>query len=729
MADPTDKPDETQDDTRKNVEYRDDDPNLAKVFPEEELEKISKKVLDDFNAAWDSSEKYRKRQAENWSIFAGELKPKEFPYAEACNAHVPFMLETLTRQQFRLSAEIFGNWECPLHYVSTNDATDDQANLVEAHSSWQFREQIRDFRRHMNRAVLRFVNEGDVTVHSSYDFSQQSNKHETLTCDEFVVPFTMTSTMPDWSDVPFKCRILFPYKHELEALKDEWNGVEKVLDTDAKWDEDPETLVSDQAAKTQGQEKDDEIRAPYKTIHYEGFMLLPGQDRQRYVKCIVHYASKTVFSLNIHEMPEWKDKARYERQVQEKQAYVATKMQHDQMTAQADQQAQAMMRAPVDTMDPMLADQHVNMLMQTLSQQEQLKANPPIPPEWMDPMGPPESQNPQEPRMVPIQFFAHGVAIEPLVGNFGLGYGRIIADYNIAGNVALSQYIDACTLSNCWGLVVSDIVTFKEKFMVKPGYVNRVTGLSMAQVKDNIMELKAPAPSDGLIRVVEMMGGYSQAAAQSPEVLSGQPGKSGETYRGMATRIDQATKQMSYLAGEFGQLLVQIGKNNMLLNSLFLNDEELFPFVDPMTKQGTMAKVTRKVYETTFTIELRSDLQFSSRQQRIQEADELMGILGAFPPLQQNPAFVYAAVVKALKAREMTGLIPTLGAPPQPPQQFMFTPAPPPPGPLGSTGKPSAETQPPATPPPSPAPPAQLQPPQHPQGPVPGPGGALPAAR
>ena len=700
-------------DDRKEVTYRDDDPNLALTFPEEELKLVADKILKDFDKAFDSTEEYRERAAKNWAILAGELPPKDFPYPEAANVHVPFMLETLSRLQPRLASEIFGKWEGPLHYISTDPETDDLADLVEAHSSWQFREGIPDFKRQMNRALFSFINQGDVTVYSSYDKPEKRNRHETLSVDEWIVPYTMTTTAPDWSDVPYTCRILMPYKHELEALIGEWHGVEKVIEKEASWEDEPETKVADKAAETQGTKKDEETKAPYKTILYEGWMKLPGQERHRFIQARVHKASGTVFTLAIHEMPDWRDKERVERQMKEKETYISLTQQHQMLLAQADQSSQQLM-AEIQTpgIDPGRAEAMYGQMVQAQQTREKMQNQAPMPPDWMDPNLPPEGQEPAEVKMVPIHLAAHAVAIEPMVGNVGLGLGRMLADYNRSGNTALSQYIDQATLSGCWGLITSDIVKFKEKFMVKPGFINKVTGLSMAQVKDNIMELKGPPPSDALLRVVTMVGEYAQQVAQAPEVLSGEPGKSGETYRGMATRIDQAVKQMGYLAQEFGGLLTQVGRNNMLLNSMFLDEQELFPFIDPVTRKGSTKTITRAAYDRRLTIELRSDVQFSSRQQRIQEANDLMGMVANLPPLQQNPAFVYQSIVKYLKAKDMTEMIPFLGAPPPPPQTFIPPPQPgvQTPGPPGSTGKPAGPKNP------------------MPQLPgVPGPGGQLPA--
>jgi hypothetical protein len=392
-----------------------------------------------------------------------------------------------------------------------------------------------------------------------------------------------------------------------------------------------------------------------------------------------------VFELMIYEAPNWQDQIRFDQQTAEAQDYQAQTQQHQVSLQQATQQLGEMQNHVLTVqMSPPEAEAHQGMMMQTLQQKAQLEAQAPQPPKWM--RG--GKAQPDPVRMEPIHTFAHGVCIEPLKGNLGFGFGRIEADINRAANIGLAQWTDACSLSNCSGWIMSDLVRWKDGggLQIKPGHINYVTGMSVAQLKEHMIELKPGAPADGLLKLVEMMREFGQEAAQAPEALSGAPGKSGETFRGLATRIDQAVKQLSIPTSECARFLTQIGRNNMRLNSMFMKDEELFPFIDPTTGLGTQRAVSRKLYEQSFAVQIRADMQFSSKQQRIEEANELMGIVANWAPVQGNLSFAYQALVLWLKAKGEEKLVPFLGPAPAVPQQFGPPPMPMPGGPPGTPG-------------------------------------------
>mgnify|MGYP000738842472 CR=1 FL=1 len=47
---------------------------------------------------------------------------------------------------------------------------------------------------------------------------------------------------------------------------------------------------------------------------------------------------------------------------------------------------------------------------------------------------------------------------------------------------------------------------------------------------------------------MNMMIAAGKEVAATPDVYSGEPGKSAETYRGLATRVEQATKPLTAIA-------------------------------------------------------------------------------------------------------------------------------------------------------------------------------------
>jgi hypothetical protein len=697
---------EFEDDTEAEEElvYDDEEANLVPVFEETQagrdaLKDISDKVIMDFDDAWDACEEYRERKADEWKIFSGDLPPKDFPHEDCANAHVPIMLENISRLQFRTMSELFGDWSNVFGVMPVGPDDQIKSDILTKHGNWQIREQIPDFQRQQSRGTLIYYLNGDVSAHSYYDSQRKQNRHVVLTSDEFVTPYVYSTTMPDYSDCPYVVKILMYYRHQLEAQRGIWYGVDNVLEKEPpSWEDDPETPLRRAESEVQSIEipDDSDDRSPYKILQYEGWVTLPNQVRQRYIQAIVDYHTKTILSLTIFEENDWQDEERYTRQSEELEQYRAANAQYKDLSAIA--QASA---------DNLLSD--ANLTVQERMEREQaINAVPmpqqPPPPTWMqDPND--ELEEPAPIEKVPIHMFSHGVCIEPLTGDKGLGFGRIESDYNKAANVALSQFIDSATNANCYTIITTDMMDLDSPFPLKPGTIAKATGISGSELKNNFMELKPSPANPQLMEVVDKMYQWGQSSIQAPSVLSGEPGKSGETFRGIATRVEQATKQLSVAARNYSHFLTQILKNNARLNAIFLDDEEIININDH--KLGTVQElnVARDWYKRDYRVVYRSDLKFTSEAARVQEADQVLMMIMQNPALQQNIPLIHAALRKSFEARGQEDLIPLLGPSPPPPQTPLGIPAPQPAAPGAPPGQPPGPGGPPGVPGPGGPPP------------------------
>lgn len=667
----------------------------------EELKELATKVLGDFDDGYEATEEYRERMKGDWEMFTGNLPPKTYPYRECANVHVPIMIENVTRNTFRAFSEIFGDWSNVFGAEPVGAMGREDAINVSLHSNWQMREQIPDFKRQMHRLMLAFFAIGDATVHSYYDTERRQNRHEVLTPDDFVVPFTYTSTMPDYSDVPWRARVVHLYRHQLQARQEDWHGVEKILSgNDPTFEDEPEHKLSEGVAEVQGQEVTE--TAPYKIIWYEGWLELPLQPTDRFCRVLVDYRTRAVLELVVLEEPAWQDVERFNAQKAELEQYRMQLSMHQQQVMAQQQQVAQTAQLALDAGDQ-LGPEQKQAIASNLEQAVQIQPEPPVAPAWMKDPNDPEEE-PDEPRREPIHLFTHFVCIEPLVGTLGLGYGRIQGDFNRAANTALNQFIDGATAANCPIFLKSANLVFPEKTEIRPGAIINVEGVLGPDIKENIMDLRSGSPSPELIQAVDKIYGYGQSSMQAPSVLSGEPGKSGETYRGIATRVEQATKQLSVTTRKFGDSLEYVAKANAALNRIYLSDEEIISVVRQRGLPPEQVKISRHIYDRGYKFMITADLRFTSQSQRVQEADELFQLVKNVPQLQQNVNFLYAITKMALEARERPELIQYLGPDPGPAQTTFGVPPPQPPPPPG---------QPPQ--------PGQTQPGQHPQGGAPNP--------
>lgn len=674
----------------EEVTFDENSANLVETFMETKagkkaLQEIAATVTENVEESLDATTEYRQQMSADWSIFTGKLPEKDFPYKGAANCHLPVMLENVTRICFRVYAEAFPDWNNVCGVAALGPDDEEVAQLIALHSNWQLRQQIPDFKRQVFRGLFMFGIHGDTTCHSWFDPDRRQNRHEFLTADEFVVPYNYTDTSPDYSNSPYRCRILPKQKHELERMRDVWSNVDEVIDrSKPSWDDAPEQVLMQDAAADKGVETTDSS-APYKLYWYEGWLKLPGQDRERFCKVILDKETAHILELSVLEYPNWQDQQRFDAQVKELDEYRSQKSFFDE---QQSSQAQAIteMQTQVDDVAPEMAPDQAAIAQGSLDEANQLHMTlqPPMPPAWvMNPDDPTEL--PEEVRKEPVHLFTHFVLIEPIVGNLGLGYGTMQADFNRGADTAFNQAIDAATMGNCGAMVVSDRIRFDEKggkIEIRPGAMLRATGTAGEDLKDNILPLKFDGANPQMFDISEKLMQVAQSSMQSSPILSGEPGKSGETFRGVAARIEQATKQTSVFGRKFLDGIEWVLKNNGFLNSIHLQDEEIFHVAVKQGQRNKLEekKIGRSLYVRNYLFEIRADLRFVTQSQRIQEADELLMMAHNTPQLQGNIALEWQLLAGAFRARGREDLVDFLGPAPPPPPTALGMPPPPPPG-------------------------------------------------
>lgn len=639
---------------------------------DEAIEDVRSRVRKDFDCDWESGEEYRERRADDWKLFSGELTPKDFPFENCANGNVPITLENISRLQSRVYAEIVGNGRNVFGVMPVGPDDEEAAQLLSHHGNWQLREKIPDFYNQQHRGVLAFFLNGDVTSHSTWDDARRQNRHEMLNCDEFVVPYQYTSTMPDWSDCPHYSRVHYMHKHEIEAMKGVWVNVDKTLDRTPSFTDEPDAPLAVSVAEADDMDIPEiSSAAPHKIIEYEGWLTLPNQTRERFCRVMYDYTGDHLLLLEIRESITWADKLEYDTKMSELNEY--------RDALEAYREGKELADAGMESLE---ADQSL-LPEQKIATQAQLNAampepEPPLPPRWMTNPDDPDEDIP-EPRKTPIHMFAHGVCIDNLAGCLGLGLGRIEADLNIAANTMLNQYIDAASLSNSGVYLAHSDVEFDSPFEMQPGKMFRVDGIDPGELGNAIMPLKTNPGNSQLMDGVERFYNWGQSAIQAPSVLSGEPGKSGETARGLTSRIEQAVKQTSVSAGRYADFLTQQLKNNARLNSIFMPEQEFF-MVNNHMGQNVQLMAGRAMYQRNYSVEIMSNLKFTPESQKQANAEATLQAILQIPQLASNQAIVYDAIVAWMKANENEAMIPKLGQAPMPPPQFPPVPPMPPEG-------------------------------------------------
>lgn len=676
----------------------------------------AKQICEDFKRGWDSSERYRERRRKNYQLYTGHLPKKSFPFDGCANAHSPVMFERVQRLAANVFAEIFVDRETIFAVKPTGPDDYEQAELLTLHGNWQLKNELTDFMRQMERAIQEFFVAGSVFCHSYYDPVKKRNRHDILNCEEFVIPYVWKTDQIDLSDVPWKVRIVRKYRNELEEMADQGDGTGwfQIDDVLAKappaWDM-LEVKNRDQAALQEGiTAPETDPTAPYVFLEYHGWLRMPGETRSRPICAVVDHNTRVVTKLYIREEEDWRDRMRFDAQAGELQRFQEDMQQHEAMQAQEMQLAATLAQPGIDPDEASIMGEGLT----------GGTIQPPTPPSWLGEAvpGPDGSPQPRPVRKVPIEMFSHGVCIDNPEGILGLSVGGMLADINRLVDEALNRYYDSATLANVWSIIVPHGLQLgSNTIAVQPGKVFEAKGVVGEKLKEQIVELRASQANPQLFDFVRFFHDIADSSAAAPGVLSGEPGKSGETFRGLATRREQATKQLSSAGIRIIGFVDNIVKNNARLNAVFMDDDEIIQVGDhfsdvrklttgPDGEPQREIHVGRDLYRRNYSVTFTADVRFASNAQRIAEADEVLAMAAQMPPLQQNPAFLYAAIAEALRARGKQNLIPMLGPPPPPPE-FPLGMAPPPMmGPPGMPGAPPGPMPPgmPPGPPPNGAP-------------------------
>lgn len=638
------------------------------------LKTLVQGVHDEFMQAWDKNQHYREKVAEAWRVLFCDLPPKSKPYENCANAAIPLALQNVIRLTNRMTTEVFGDWTEIYNFTPTNPQSELIAPIVTQHANWQIRCRKPGYKRQMKRAILIFAVAGDVACHSYYDPITRQNVDDVLTCDDYVVPYSHVSVNPDFSDVPWIARRFPYYKTRLKqmAKRAGWVNIEKVTAYDAPeyTNGQVETTLRDTVAEFMGEDPFGQKKGEYEIVQYEGWMELPGVAEELYCQLIFDLCSKVPLKLTVHMKAPYHEKARYEMQMQEFQQFQQQTQQLQMMTQQKEMQTQGLLAQaqslPQDSSDVGTIVQQAQAL------QAQPLPPPPVPPSWMAN----GQMEPEPPRREPIYMFSHGVCLEPVLGNLGIGLGRIDGQLNIATNTVWSMFLDASALGNGKTFITASNVDFQSPFRIGPGVINKAKNIMPSDLANGIMPLDFGAANPQLIEAADRFMQFGEQSMGTSEILAGEPGKSGETARGFQGRAEQANAMMRVPTMGLADFAIQVMKNNCKLNAVFCAEEEIFyvnRYNDDLQVGGAqMVKAAREMYDNEYEIELVSDLQFRSRAQKVSEADEIVQLPNAMPELAYNYAFKYHAIRESLKARGFHKIARTLLGPPPPLPQNTF---------------------------------------------------------
>ena len=169
-----------------------DQTNIAKKIKTEELNKIGDQVVRNFDADVESRYEYDERRAKWLKLFAGYMAPKNYPFSNASNTHLPFILVACIQFQARAYEALFGQKEIVKCWTK-NGLKEDAAKRSQNYMNYQLRYEMEDWEEGMDNSLMAIPMDGLVVrkTYPDYETGQPESKH--LTVDEFIVNYRTRS--------------------------------------------------------------------------------------------------------------------------------------------------------------------------------------------------------------------------------------------------------------------------------------------------------------------------------------------------------------------------------------------------------------------------------------------------------------------------------------------------------------------------------------------------------
>ncbi len=626
------------------------------ITDESERKKIASRVFKDYERDFKSSERYREKRASILKLFIGMLPPSQDGGAQI---HYSIIAKAVIRihariydQQFPSNGEFFG--------VRPTDATDiDRAIRVAKHLNWQILHQIPEYVPNHDALIMQWLLYGSAFSYVYWGSIKNRPCHEVCATEDIILPYKRKSTDPSLADMPRITRILRLQRHELEQEADtgyyDKAAVSKLLEkmdagkAGGNQGEDSQKSssvqeVTDRASGVEKPEEQDDD-APCVLLEQHRWLKLPNEERSRPVIVTIDRETKELLQVRIREDEDPDDKARFNQEQAANQAeYAAAMMQYQQDMAAYEMNMQAMDQTPM----PM--------------QGEETMTAPPIPGDTTStgPMAMPPPEQPQPPpppapvKMVPVHFFTHYLCIPNPEGVYGYGIGFLLEGNNMVADTVASQYVDAGTLANTPTFVYSRQAKLgRGEFRIRPG-AGTQTDLNPQDLDKGIKVLDFKFPNPAMMNVVTAQEQDADDVSGAGDILSGEVGGSNETATTTQIRISQALSAISIQNKRYTRARTCEGQKIARLNSVYLEDEQYFPVVDPMKKLPpkspgmpmqpvvTQEPISQMDYLEDTDITVTADPRMASQPQRAQEALNALNII-LQGPMAMNPVLVAEA--------------------------------------------------------------------------------------
>lgn len=234
-------------------------------------------------------------------------------------------------------------------------------------------------------------------------------------------------------------------------------------------------------------------------------------------------------------------------------------------------------------------------------------------------------------------------------GVYGVGLGQLLGPINHSVNTTLNQLFDAGTVANLGGGFVGRGLGLKAGSMrFSPGEYKMVNAIG-ATVRDSIVPLTFPGPSDVLFKLLGFLVEASRELSSNSEVLSGNQSRSNQPATTTLALIEQGMKVFSAVFKRIYRSLSSEYRKQARLNRIYLDPESGF------MQQDEWKVIYQRDYQLGGTSVIPvADPNMVSDTQRLVRAEALKEFL---PHPKVDSEKVLLEIFKAMKLDDPEGFI------------------------------------------------------------------------
>ncbi len=221
----------------------------------------------------------------------------------------------------------------------------------------------------------------------------------------------------------------------------------------------------------------------------------------------------------------------------------------------------------------------------------------------------------------PVEHFTHYTFLENPDGFYGLGFGHLLGQLNIAANKMLRQTVDAATLANAGnmsGFINRQLAAKKGEFQIQLGKFVP-TESTADDLNKGIWNFKFPGPQAALFTVLELLLTKSDRLATVTEAITGQTEKVMQPTTILAL-IEQSLQVFSTVYERVLDAWACELMKLFRLNRKHMDPEEYFSVLD-ISGELKEAMASRRDYEDDLQIRPIADPKMSTERQKLAKAE------------------------------------------------------------------------------------------------------------